>query len=152
MARQVKRLWTNNKLSEHIKIQVYSVLIQVYCVLNTLSYGSEPWTIHASQEHKLNIFHMRYLRRILDIKWQDRISIVLRRAGIPCMYSLLKQRRLRWLGHTVRMDHGWISRDLYGELAHGKRPTGRPLLRYKDICKRDMKTLTINTNKWETLA
>ena len=87
-------------------------------VLSTLLCGCESWTIHASQEHKLNVFHMRCLRRILNIKWQDGMpnSIVLRRAGIPSMYSLLMQRRLHWLGHIVHMDDGRIPRDLlYGE-------------------------------------
>ena len=69
------------------------------------------------------------------------------------MYTLLKQRRLRWLGHVVRMDHGQIPKDLlHGELTQGKRPTGRPQLRYKDACKRDLKALGIDINGWETLA
>ncbi|KAJ7316181.1 hypothetical protein JRQ81_002343 [Phrynocephalus forsythii] len=112
--------------------------IQVYkaCVLSTLLYCSESWTIHAQQERKLNTFHMRCLRRIFNITWQDKVpnSIVLNRAGIPSMYTLLKQRRLRWLGNVVRMDDGQIPKDLlYGELMKGKRPRGRPQLRYKDI-------------------
>ena len=39
------------------------------------------------------------------------------------------------------MDPGLIPKDqLYGELAEGSRPVGRPRLRYKDICiKRGMK-------------
>ena len=28
---------------------------------------------------------------------------------------------------------------LYGELATGLRPAGRPTLRYKDVCKRDLR-------------
>ena len=67
------------------------------------------------------------------------------------MYTLLKQRRMRWLGHVARMEDGRIPKDLlYGELAQGKRPTGRPQLRYKDICKWDMTALGINSNTWET--
>ena len=150
MARLSKRVWTNSKLSEHTKIQVYRA-----CVVSTLLYGSESWTIRARQEHKLNAFHMRCLRRILDVRWQDKVSntTVLDRAGILSMYSLLKQRRMRWLGHVVRMDDGRIPKDLlYGELTQGKRPTGRPQLRYRDVCKRDMKALGIDTNTWETLA
>ena len=41
---------------------------------------------------------------------------------------------------------------LYGELVTGKRPTGRPQLWYKDICKRHLKALGINTNTWEAAA
>ena len=41
---------------------------------------------------------------------------------------------------------------LYGELASGRRSKGRPQLRYKDVCKRDMKALDINTESWEDLA
>ena len=70
--------------------------------------------------------------------WQDKVpnSVVLERAGIVSMYTLLKQRCLRWLGHVVRMADGQIPKDLlYGELVQGKRPRGTPQLRYKDICK-----------------
>ena len=69
------------------------------------------------------------------------------------MYTLLRQSRLRWLGHVRRMEDGQIPKDiLYGELATGQRSVGRPQLRYKDVCKRDMKVLDINTNSWEDLA
>ena len=48
------------------------------------------------------------------------------------------------------MDDGRISNDiLYGELTSGKRTSGRPKLRYKDVCKKDVKTLGINTESWE---
>ncbi len=41
---------------------------------------------------------------------------------------------------------------LYGELALGKRTTGRPHQRYKDVCVRDMKAVDIDTKSWEGLA
>ena len=41
---------------------------------------------------------------------------------------------------------------LYGELATGKRPTGRPQLRFKDVCKRDLQALGIKTDSWEVTA
>ena len=40
----------------------------------------------------------------------------------------------------------------HGELATGSRPAGRPVLRYKDVCKRDMKTGNINPTDWEATA
>ena len=69
------------------------------------------------------------------------------------MFTLLRQRRLSWLGHVYRMEDGRISKDfLYGELASGRRSKGRTQLRYKDVCKRDMKAFDISTNSWEDLA
>ena len=51
---------------------------------------------------------MRCLRRIFGITWQDKVPnrVILERAGIFSMYTLLKQRRLCWLGHVVRMADG----------------------------------------------
>ena len=150
LSRLTKRVWSNNKLSDHTKVNVYKA-----CVISTLLYGSESWTMRAHQEKRLNVFHMRCLRRILGITWQDKVTnkVVLEKAGIPSLYTLLKQRRMRWLGHVTRMKDGRIPKDLlYGELATGKRPTGRPQLRFKDVCKRDLQALGINTDSWEVTA
>ena len=74
-------------------------------------------------------------------------------AGIFSMYTLLKQGRLRWLGHVIRMADSRISKDLlYGELVQGKCPIGRPQLWYKDICKLELKALGMDLNRWETLT
>ena len=68
------------------------------------------------------------------------------------MFTLLKQRRMRWLCHVVRMDDGRNPKDLYGELVQGKCPTGRPQLQFKDVYKRDLKALNIDQNNWEATA
>ena len=75
-------------------------------------------------------------------------KVVLEKAGIPSLYTLLKQRRMRWLGNVTRMKDGRIPKDLlYGELATGKRPTGQ-----LQLCKRDLQALGINTDSWEVTA
>ena len=86
---------------------------------------------------------------MLGISLQDRVSNteVLSLANLPSMFALLRQRRLRWLGHVYSMEDGRFPKDiLYGELASGRRTKDRPQLLYKDVCKRDMKTLDINTD------
>ena len=51
------------------------------------------------------------------------------------------------------MEDGRIPKDiLYGELALGRRTTGRPHLHYKDVCVRGMKAVDIDTMSWEGLA
>ena len=60
---------------------------------------------------------------------------------------------MRWIGHGRHMEDGRIPKDiLYGELAVGKRPRGRPQLRYKDVCKRDTRALEIDPESWEDIA
>ena len=63
------------------------------------------------------------------------------------MYTLLRQRRLHWLGHVHHMEDGRIPKGiLYGELTTG-RSTGHPHLRFKNVCKRDMRALDIDTER-----
>ena len=143
-------MWRSPKLSVKTMMAVYNA-----CVTSALLYGSETWTMYAEQESRLNTFHMRHIRRVLAISWQDKFTNadVLPRAGIHSVYTLLRQRRLRWLGHVRRMEDGRMPKDiLYGELALGRRTTGRPHLRYKDVCIRDMKAVDIDTMSWEGLA
>ena len=72
---------------------------------------------------------------------------------MPSMVTLLRQRSLRWLGHVIRMKDGRIPKGLlYAELADGKRVTGRPHLRFNDVCKRDLKAIGIDVENWEKLA
>ena len=73
------------QVSDHTKVNVYKAF-----VISTLLYGSESWTMHAHQEKRLNVFHMRCLRRILGITWQDKVTnkVVLEKAGIASLYTL----------------------------------------------------------------
>ena len=66
---------------------------------------------------------------------------------------MLSHRRLRWLDHVNRMQDGHIPKDImFGQLATCTRPLDRPLLRYKDVCKRDMELTGIEPKIWEYIA
>ena len=130
-------------------------LVYRTCVLITLLYGCETWSTYSWEERKLNTFYLRCLRLILDISWQYRVSNaeVLRRAECQDIRITLSNRRLSWLGHVRRMPQGRLPQDiLYGTLASGQRPAGRPKLRFADVCKRDMKQLQIDPNSGEIMA
>ena len=101
MSKLSKRAWGNKYLTERTKMHMYQA-----CVLSKLFHGSETWTTYTRQKHRLNTFYLRCLRRILGVKCQEHItnSETLSRAETPSMCSILSPRRLRWLGHTHRMD------------------------------------------------
>ena len=82
------------------------MVVSAETTLSSLSVtnGSETWTAYTSQESKLHNFHKRCLRCVLGITWKDKVANneVLIKARVPSMYTLLRQRRLRWLGHVRR--------------------------------------------------
>ena len=57
------------------------------------------WTVYSC--HTMNFFHMRCLRNLLHIKWQDSIpdKEVLQRADMVSIYAMLMRSQLRWAGH-----------------------------------------------------
>ncbi|XP_063584666.1 uncharacterized protein LOC134762226 [Penaeus indicus] len=149
-SRLTTRAWRNRSLTEKTKGAIYKA-----CVLSVLLYGSETWPTYARQERKLHAFHMRCLRSILGITWQDKVTnaAVLARTGCEPLIQVLRARRLRWLGHVRRLPDGRLPKDiLYGELDSGARTLGRPLLRFKDVTKRDLINLNIIPLNWEDLA
>lgn len=59
------------------------------------------------------------------------------RENDPGNKTLLRHHRRCWQGHVYHMKGGQIPKDtLHSELASGKRATGRPQLRHKDVSKR----------------
>ena len=129
------RVWENKKLTTQTKVAVYRA-----CIMSTLLYGSQFWTTYTGQEKHLNIFHMRFLRRILSIEWMDKVSNnkVLERAEIPSAFTLLRQHRLRWLARPRALDGRRANPQglAVHELEFCFRPVGRPKLRFKDVYKR----------------
>nr|VZI36145.1 unnamed protein product [Spirometra erinaceieuropaei] len=143
-------VWNRHGLQLSTKLKMYKAVI-----LPMLLYGAETWTVYATQARRLNHLHLSCLRRILRLKWQDRISdtYVLERTGILSIYTILRQIQLRWSGHLVRMDdERLLKRLFYGDVATGSRRQGGQIRRYKDTLKSFLKCLQINPTNWEELA
>ena len=123
-------------------------------MLPTLLYACETWTVYQRHAKRLNHFHTSCLRKLLKIKWQDRIldTEVLRRAGMQSIHTLLKLAQLRWTGHVTRMpDECLPKKILYGEPQVGKRSHGQKK-RYKNTLKASLKDFNIPTESWEQIA
>ena len=145
-----KNVWNRRGITLETKIKVYRA-----AVLTTLLYGSEIWTVYQRHGGKLNHFHTTHLRKLLGIKWQDKIpdTEVLARAGLPSIHTLLKKSQLRWAGHVARMpDNRLPKKLLFGELQHGKRSLGGPKKCYKDTLKGSLKSFNLNPDTWELAA
>ena len=61
---------------------------------------------------------------------------------------LLDCTRLRWAGHIARMEEGMCAfRVLTGKIT-GKRPLGRPKLRWEDNIRMDLEEIGISAGNW----
>ena len=124
-------------------------------MLPTLLCACETWTVYQRHAKRLNYFHTSCLRKLLKIKWQDKIpdTEILKRAGMQSVHTLLKLAQLRWTGHVTRMpDERLRKKILYGELQVGKRSHGGQKKRYKDTFKASLKDFNIPTESWEQIA
>ena len=145
-----KSVWERRGITLATKLKVYRAV-----VLPSLLYASETWTVYSRHARQLNSFHMRCLRNLLHVKWQDKVpdTEVLQRAQMESIYATLKRSQLRWAGHVHRMPDERLPKILlYGDLKEGKRSQGGQKKCFKDSLKATLKRCAINTETWETSA
>ena len=61
-------LWKRRLLCIEAKMCMYESI-----VIPTVLYGSECWCLNAEERHRLEVFDMRCLRRVLGVSVMDRI-------------------------------------------------------------------------------
>ena len=145
-----ERVYLNRNLRLATKISVYNAI-----VLAILLYGCETWTIYSRQMRELHKFHMRCLRQMLGITWQDKVTNneVLARSGSLSMETIIASKTLRWAGHLNRMSNERLPKiTMFSQLTTGTRPVGRPKKRYKDQLKGALKSCGIDPGQFEKLS
>ena len=117
-----EKLWKPHGIKLNKNIKVYRAT-----VLTTLLHGAETWTCYRRLVKMLDSFHMRHLRYLMGIKWQDKItnSEVLQRAKMYGMEAMLMRAQLRWVGHVQRMSDNHMPKQIfYSELSSDARSRG----------------------------
>jgi hypothetical protein len=111
------------------------------------------------EEHRLRVFENRVLRRIFgpkreeDGSWRKLHNNELHGLySSPNIVSMIKSRRMRWVGHVACMGE-WrgVYRVLVGE-AQREETTGKTMHRWEDNIKMDLREIRINGGNWIWLA
>ena len=117
-------------------------------------------------EHCLSIFERKILRRIYGPvkdarKWRIRTNQeIYQQCGVNDIVKFCKLSRLRWAGHIIYQDDDDdLSRRVLLSEPGGKRPRGRPRLRWKDGVEEDVgrlgcinwKVAVLNREGWRKL-
>jgi hypothetical protein len=111
------------------------------------------------EEHRLRVFENRRLRKIFgpkreeDGSWRKLHNDELHNLySSPNIVRVIKSRRMRWTGRVAHMGEGrGVYRVLVGR-PEGKRPLGRPRLRWEDNIKLDLREIGIDGADWIQLA
>ena len=99
----------------------------------------------------LKIFENRILRQIFGPKreWRRLHNEELHSLHpSPYIVRVIKSRRLGWVGHVVRMEQGRSAFIILIGKPAGKRPLGRPRLRWEDNIRIELKEISIDTRNW----
>ena len=137
--RELHAVWKDRYINLDTKMKFYNA-----CVLSTLLYAAESWSLTERQEARLDAFDMRCQRKILRIVWSQHIPNIRIRSMTkqPQLTNILRKRRLKWFGHVLRMDKDRAPKMLYlWKPTHGKRRRGRPRTTWRDVIQRDLTLL-----------
>lgn len=95
-----RRIWATRDITNHTKVYVYRT-----CVLRVLIYASKNWTQLSKHKKILEPFQQKYLRLILNVKWESSTpdSDVLLRAKCQSIETLGTFFQMRWTGHIIRI-------------------------------------------------
>jgi len=122
--------------------------------------GCEAWSLTLREEGKLRVFENMVLRRIFGPRTNE-VTGEWRRLHneeLNDLYSstnivrVINSIRMRWAEHVARMgEERGVYRFLVGKL-EGKRPLGRPRLRWVDNIRTDLQEVGCGYMDWIGLA
>ena len=130
-----KSIWSATNIASRTKIQLYCRLVRP-----SLLYGIHILNLRKSDEHLLEVFDMKCIRRILRIKWFDLISNdrIMKSHDVKRIGNIVTQCRLLWLGKIYRMpdDRLPVKAFIYQPLGANSR--GWPQATWVDCIKKDL--------------
>jgi len=117
--------------------------------------SAESWPLSVTQMKKLEAAHHKFQRRLLGIRWRDKVrnEDIRKKTGSRKLEDIIKERRLRWLGHVLRMDNFRTARQAtQWELRGYKRKPGRPRKNCIDVIKRYLRQMDLTWEEAEEQA
>ena len=132
---KLKPIWNNKNIGISSKIRLLRSL-----VMSIFLYACESWTLNADTERRIRAMEMRSYRRLLGISYKDHITNEEVRGRIKNaigphveLLTIVRQRKLRWYGHTTRSSG--LAKTIMQGTVNGGRKRGRQKKRWEDNIK-----------------
>ena len=146
---RLQPIWKSKQCSLKTKLRLYNSNVK-----SVLLYGSECWRVVKSDMDKISAFHNGCLRKICRIFWPQKVSneVLYQKTGCKNILLEVKHRRLRWLGHVLRMKQGWIPKTALQWTPVGKRKPGRPKTTWRRTAETELKEMGLTWGEAIKLA
>ena len=117
------------ELSRSTKIKVVNATM-----MPVLMYGCETWSLTKKQQSKVQATQMNVLRRMEGVNRLDRVwnADIRERLNQEGVLDLVKRRQESWKGRLEEMSFEKTTKKVFVGEMEGKRPRGRPCLRWID--------------------
>jgi hypothetical protein len=115
----------HKKTLKKTRLKLYNTL-----ALPVLLYGSETWTIKASDARRITAAEMKYMRRTAGYTWTDykTNAQIAKELKITILDKLLEYKS-SWIQHVNRMPRNRLPRVMKHYCPTVRRNNGRPLKR-----------------------
>ena len=133
--RRMSGVICDRRVSARVKGKVYRVAVRP-----AMLYGLETVALTKRQEAEMEVAELKMLRFSLGATRMDKIrnEYIRGTAQVGRFGEKTREARLRWYGHVLRKDDGYIGRRMLRMELPGKRKRGRPKRRFMDVVKEDM--------------
>lgn len=131
--------------SKHIELKTRIRILNAY-ITSIFLYNSELWTLTKSQENTIDVFQRNLLRKIIKIKWPYTIrnEDLYERTQETKWTEKIKKRRLKWLGHMMRLPETSPAHLAIKEAIRPvKRPRGKPKTTWISMINKDIKEMNL---------
>ena len=156
---QLKPIWKSQQLRRQTKLRIFETNVK-----SVLVYGCQTWKATIAANNKLQAFVNKCLRRIINIRWPEKISNedLWKKCKQQPIAKTIKSRKYGWIGHTLRREQESISRQALDWNPQGKRKIGRPKTTWRRTVEREIKeegktwreikNLAQNRVRWRTFV
>jgi hypothetical protein len=120
---QLYPVWRNHNISKGVKIRIFNTNVKL-----VLLYVCETWKTTNQIARRLQTFINKCLRRIMNIKWNNKITNeeLWRITKQEPIEIQIKRRKWNWTGHTLHKEEGAIEKTAFDWNPQGYRRRGRP--------------------------
>ena len=133
--RKVSGVICDRRLPARVIEKVYSSAVRPAMV-----YGLETVAVSKKQVEEMEVAEMKMLRFAMGLMRKDknrneyiRITVKVERLGMK-----MREGRLRWYGHVMRIDQEYVGRRMMEMELPGKRRRGRSKRKFLNVVKEDM--------------